>query len=243
MVNPCIQSSQKLTYRFVSGIRLLSSSVISQGRLNKMELHNQKRQKLRSALMNGQKIAIDFNLPNIMTDKDRWKLARQIKLLYHINMNCQAPVSLNFIGLRENTLVNACFIEVFKEVEEIIANFVNGDLTVAFPNKSLVYLTPDAEQPLQFFDINEVYILGGLVDYQVRKNTTLRKAKDLNLQARRLPIPEYMEKKDGNRYNYSKILTINQVFDILLKYQETHDWRQSLPVGLPARRGYTPRLD
>ena len=34
-----------------------------------MELRKQKRQKLRSALINGQNIAIDFNLPNIMTDK------------------------------------------------------------------------------------------------------------------------------------------------------------------------------
>ena len=69
--------------------------------------------------------------------QDRWTLARQIKLIYHSNMNCQAPVSLNFIGLRENNLVNDCFIEVFKGVKELIVSDISFSLRFFVENKKV----------------------------------------------------------------------------------------------------------
>jgi len=122
-------------------------------------------------------------------------------------------------------------------------NFLEKPIPESFLKKNIVYLTPDATQALQSLETNTVYVLGGLVDYQARKNITLMQAKKLNCEARRLPIPEYMKRKTDKKYSYSKVLTINQVFAILLKYHETKDWEIALPIGVPKRRGFAPQSE
>jgi hypothetical protein len=68
---------------------------------------------------------------------------------------------------------------------------------------------------------NGGYILGGgLVDETVTKKVTLSKCEELKLVTRSLPIEKYMVRKqqhlpDEQKPTYNKILTINQVFDIL----------------------------
>jgi len=82
-----------------------------------------------------------------------------------------------------------------------------------------------------------VYIVGGLVDETVSKKLTLDHANSLQFVTRRLPILEHMH-RSGNHKNYSTVLAINQVFDILLKFNETKCWGSSLSIGMPPRKGF-----
>jgi hypothetical protein len=58
------------------------------------------------------------------------------------------------------------------------------------------------------------------------------------ISTRRLPVKEYLAQINAS---YSSILTVNQVFDILLKYKETRDWPASLLFGIPRRKGFVAR--
>ena len=55
----------------------------------------------------------------------------------------------------------------------------------------------------------QVYIIGGLVDDSVKKDTSREFSLEARLTTARLPIPEWMVRREGG--SYKQILTINQV--------------------------------
>ncbi len=50
-----------------------------------------------------------------------------------------------------------------------------------FKNKTMIYLSPDADQELEEVNKECVYIVGGLADRTVCKNASLNRANLLNL--------------------------------------------------------------
>ncbi|KAJ8390308.1 hypothetical protein AAFF_G00108770 [Aldrovandia affinis] len=64
------------------------------------------------------------------------------------------------------------------------------------------------------------------------------KARVSGVRTARLPIDEFMVKKNNPKNFHSKILAINQVFDILLMFCDTGSWTQALGVGVPPGKGY-----
>jgi hypothetical protein len=44
-------------------------------------------------------------------------------------------------------------------------------------NKKLIYLSPDALDPLETVDIDTAYVIGGLVDRTVKKNASSSRAR------------------------------------------------------------------
>lgn len=107
-----------------------------------------------------------------------------------------------------------------------------------FPSENVIYLTPDASEALEHLEENKVYILGGLVDESIKKKITFTRAKELGVRMVRLPIDEYMVKRSNPKNLHSKILAINQVFEILLAFYETKDWTTALASGIPPGKGY-----
>lgn len=80
------------------------------------------------------------------------------------------------------------------------------------------------------------------LDLHSDKTKSLAEAK--SLRTARLPIDKYMELKDmspkkkkSRKQAFSIVLTVNQVFEILLKFHETQDWRQALETCVPQRKG------
>lgn len=106
-----------------------------------------------------------------------------------------------------------------------------------FPKDSLIYLSPDAPDALPATPLGSdtVYVIGGLVDETVHKNISLSTARAEDIRCAQLPIDEFMERCGGTG---CKILTVNQVFDILLSVHETKgDWADSLGKVIPKRTG------
>ncbi|KAK7825419.1 hypothetical protein U0070_012219 [Myodes glareolus] len=115
------------------------------------------------------------------------------------------------------------------------------DCFSVFPLESLVYLTPDSERALEDVDENTVYIIGGLVDESIQKKVTFQKAQEHSVKTARLPIQEYMVRRQNEKNYHSEILAINQVFDILSTYFETHSWPEALKKGVSPGKGYILR--
>uniref|UniRef100_J3LGM6 tRNA (guanine(9)-N(1))-methyltransferase n=2 Tax=Oryza brachyantha TaxID=4533 RepID=J3LGM6_ORYBR len=96
--------------------------------------------------------------------------------------------------------------------------------------ENLVYLTADAETVLDDLDMSKIYIIGGLVDRNRWKGITLKKAVDQGIQCAKLPIGNYL------KMSSSQVLTVNQVFEIMLKFVETRDWKASFFHVIPQRK-------
>ncbi|KAG8745546.1 tRNA (guanine(9)-N(1))-methyltransferase [Ceratobasidium sp. 414] len=115
--------------------------------------------------------------------------------------------------------------------------------------ESVVYLTADAEDELLELQEGETYIIGGIVDRNRHKaskavtcslidliqvlfqNLCADKARELNVRSARLPIGRYLANMPTR-----KVLTVNQVFDILVYWVSTRDWEQAMQKVMPKRK-------
>ncbi|RSH92661.1 tRNA (guanine(9)-N(1))-methyltransferase [Saitozyma podzolica] len=96
---------------------------------------------------------------------------------------------------------------------------------------SLVYLSADAEEELQTLREDEVYIIGGIVDRNRHKSLCQNKAERLRIRTAKLPIGKYIAHLPTR-----KVLTVNQVFDILVGYIDLQDWKAAFETALPPRK-------
>ncbi|KAI0722475.1 guanine-1-methyltransferase-domain-containing protein [Earliella scabrosa] len=97
--------------------------------------------------------------------------------------------------------------------------------------ETVVYLTADSEEELTELKEGETYIIGGIVDHNRYKNLCLDKSKEHHIRSARLPIGTYLAEMRTR-----KVLTVNQTFEILLKWVETRDWEQALYAVMPKRK-------
>ena len=74
---------------------------------------------------------------------------------------------------------------------------------------------------------NDVFILGGLIDRTILKNASLMRANSLGIEARRLPINEYMRGRS--------CLNLDHVVSMICKFKETGDWKTAFEFAAPKR--------
>lgn len=97
--------------------------------------------------------------------------------------------------------------------------------------EKVVYLTADSNEELLELDPDATYIIGGIVDKNRYKSLCENKAKEQGVRTARLPIGIYLKELPTR-----KVLTVNQVFDILVKWVECRDWRKALYDVMPLRK-------
>jgi len=97
--------------------------------------------------------------------------------------------------------------------------------------EKLVYLTSDSPNTLTTWDRSAIYIIGGIVDRNRLKGATYDKAVAQGIATARFPLQEYVT------LGSTPVLAVNHVFDILLEFQYTNDWRAAFAKVLPQRKG------
>ncbi|PWN20613.1 hypothetical protein BCV69DRAFT_232565, partial [Microstroma glucosiphilum] len=122
--------------------------------------------------------------------------------------------------------------------------------------EDIVYLTADTDETIEELQEGKTYVIGGIVDRNRYKHLCLNKAKSLGLKVARLPIDlSNLTKKsaEGKMLQSRKVLTVNQVFDILIGWTEQYQqeaeeeeggqagwkkpsWEEALDRGLPGRK-------
>nr|XP_023681161.1 tRNA methyltransferase 10 homolog B [Paramormyrops kingsleyae]XP_023681162.1 tRNA methyltransferase 10 homolog B [Paramormyrops kingsleyae]XP_023681163.1 tRNA methyltransferase 10 homolog B [Paramormyrops kingsleyae] len=201
------------------------------------------RERLAQARVTGPRLCVDLSVAVCMSPKEISRLAGQIGRLYGSNRRARKPFHLFLTDLKEDSLL-------YRECQRMNDGFLRYAIDITedsfldlFPQESVIYLTPDAEQALEYVEPDKVYVLGGLVDESVQKKITYLRARDGGVPSARLPISEYMVKKTNAKNYHSKILAINQVFDILLTFCDTGSWAVALGEGIPPGKGYIIRTD
>jgi len=182
-------------------------------------------------------ICIDCAYNESMSGKEIASLARQIGRCYSSNRRATKPVRLILTNWsNDSSLAQECRrVNYGFDNYQIILN--DKPIHESYPSERLVYLSPNADKVLTEIDEQNVYVIGGLVDESVRKNMTYQVCQDKNIACYKLPIETYMEHSiNGGTFN--QILSINQVFDILLTYMTSKDWGEALKKNVPERKGW-----
>uniref|UniRef100_A0A3B4H527 tRNA methyltransferase 10 homolog B n=1 Tax=Pundamilia nyererei TaxID=303518 RepID=A0A3B4H527_9CICH len=196
------------------------------------------KERLAEARSTGLKLCVDLSMTDCMSDKEISRLAGQLRRLYGSNKKATRPFHLFLTELREDSRLYRECVRMNDGFLNYTMDITDGSCLDLFPPESVVYLTPDAEEALESVDADKVYVLGGLVDESIQKKLSLSRAGELSVRTARLPIDEYMVKKDNVKNFHSKILAVNQVFDILLTFCDTGSWMEALQTWFPPGKGY-----
>lgn len=195
-------------------------------------------ERLTEAKSTGPKLCVDLSMTDCMSDKEISRLAGQIRRLYGSNRKASQPFHLLLTDLETES-------RLYKECVRKNDGFVHYQMDVTeksclelFQRDNIIYLTPDSEEALESVEADMVYVLGGLVDESIQKKISYQRARECNIRTARLPVEVYMIKKDNPKNFYSKILAINQVFDILLTFCDTGSWTTALETWFPLGKGY-----
>ncbi|XP_019950931.1 tRNA methyltransferase 10 homolog B [Paralichthys olivaceus] len=201
------------------------------------------KERLAEAQSTGLKVCVDLSMTDCMSDKEISRLAGQLRRLYGSNKKAARPFHVFLTELREDS-------RLYRECIRKNDGFLNYTMDITeescldlFPTETVVYLSPDAEEVLETVDADKVYVLGGLVDESIQKKLSFCRARDLSVCTARLPIDEHMVKKDNAKNFHSKILAVNQVFDILLTFCDTGSWTEALRAWFPRGKGYVVAPD
>ncbi|KAI1888276.1 hypothetical protein AGOR_G00183360 [Albula goreensis] len=201
------------------------------------------KERLMEARLAGPKLCVDLSMTDCMSPKEISRLASQIRRLYGSNRKAARPFHLVLTDMQEDGLLFQECLRMNDGFLDYVMDITAESCMELFPRDNVVYLTPDAEEALETMDTDKVYILGGLVDESVQKKISYLKARANGVCTARLPIDEYMVKKSNQKNFHSKILAINQVFDILLLFCDTGSWAQALGAGMPPGKGYMITLE
>lgn len=148
----------------------------------------------------------------LMNDKEKQSLYKQLELCYAFNKKSAKPCSLYICNpgpivskrLEESHAEQWLGTSILKEPE-------NAFLTKK--KEDLVYLSADTDNTLEVLDPQKGYIIGGLVDRNRHKGVCALKAEKLEIQKAKLPV------KENIKLSSSVVLTVNHVFEILLRAQ------------------------
>ncbi|XP_075523065.1 tRNA (guanine(9)-N1)-methyltransferase [Primulina tabacum] len=196
---------------------------------HRSEERGRKIERLNVAKVSGQNVVIDLEFAHLMSSGELHSLVQQIMYCYAINGRCASPAHLWLTG---------CQGEMQNQLQRIpgydnwIIEKKEKSYFEAFLDKreNLVYLTADSEIVLDELDPRAIYIVGGLVDRNRWKGITMKKAKEQGIKTAKLPIGNYL------KMSSSQVLTVNQVVEILLKYLEMKDWKESFFQVIPQRK-------
>lgn len=194
----------------------------------KLSCEKKKFRSMNSEHASSLRVAIDLSFDDLMTDRDIHKLLKQIQRTYSINRRADRPIQLyltSFVG-RSKTIL-----------DEIHCKYTSWDVHIkeesygdVFSQEDVVYLTSDSPNVLSEVDESKAYIIGGLVDHNHHKGLCYRLAVERGIAHARLPISECVKLKSRT------VITVNHVFEIMLLYSQTKDWKESLVQVLPARK-------
>ena len=207
--------------------------------VDKREALRIQREKCVKYMTEGYRFCIDLSLEHLMSEKEINRLVQQLCRLYGSNRKAEKPSHLYFTGLDKSG-------ELYRECVKKNEGFADYLVTMheeshfdVFQPEEIVYLSPDSDNVLTCISKNKVYVIGGLVDDNIHKGVTEAQANELCISTARLPIQEYMDKTTTRKSaTWSQVLTVNQVFEIVLAFTHCQDWTRALHAGVPKRKGF-----
>ncbi|KAJ1652372.1 tRNA (guanine(9)-N(1))-methyltransferase [Dispira simplex] len=178
-------------------------------------------------------VILDMAFDHLMTEKEIISIASQVTRCYSVNRTAEKMVNLmatDFGGRAKERLEAANDAKDWKGF-----TFEEKGYLDLFPKDRLVYLTADSDNVLETLEDDKIYILGTFVDRNRHKGLTYQKAQEQGIATAQLPIGNYLN------LTTRKVLTVNQVLEIMLLYLETGDWEKAIVQFIPPRKLVTAK--
>ncbi|KFB40109.1 AGAP000324-PA-like protein [Anopheles sinensis] len=179
-------------------------------------------------------VVVDLSFDTIMIDKDVAKCVKQLLRVYTANRRAEKPLPLHFTGIRPGGAVEKHLVRNDGYLQWPV-RFSSEHFMQLFEPKKLIYLTSESDNVVDALERNHIYVIGGLVDHNQHKGHCHRLAEEFGIRHARLPLGEHVILKTRT------VLTINQVFEILLNINAGKDWQKTLLDVMPARKGATAK--
>lgn len=173
------------------------------------------------------KVIFDLSFNGLMVNREMSSLCTQIMRCYAANRRANRPFNLGVSSFTGD--IGERFKAMYSEHERWDMTFQSEHYTETCERDKIIYLTPDSDTVLETIDAEHIYIIGGIVDKNRFKGKTQQVATQLNVKTARLPVPEHIDLKT------SPVLTIFHVVEIMLKFMDCNDWKQSLEAFVPQR--------
>lgn len=186
--------------------------------------------RLTQAQQSGQRVVIDLEFADKMTEGELRSICQQVSYCYHDNANAALPAHLILTGM--SGMMGETVRRQISGVENWIVTRSEQPLEGHFAGSidQLVYLTADSPHELQELDPGKAYIIGGIVDRNRHKNLCQEKATALGIATARLPIGDHLQ------LSTSQVLCTNHVFAIMVKWLEMRDWGAAFRAVIPTRK-------
>ncbi|KAJ7228199.1 guanine-1-methyltransferase-domain-containing protein [Mycena pura] len=184
----------------------------------------------------GGRVVVDLGFDEKMTEKEVQSLCSQLGYTYSANRSAENPFKLVFSSLN-----GKCLARLESQCDAAYRRWQHSEwwsegyerLWGADPTvkQSIVYLTADSDEELTELKPDETYIIGGICDHNRLKNECLNKAQADGVRTARLPIGTYL-----SDLRTRKVLTVNQVFEILVRWVDARDWETAFYAVIPKRK-------
>lgn len=196
-------------------------------------------ERLQAARADGLPVCLDLQYAAAMTEKQQTRLCGQLARVYGANRRAERPVRLVLTHLPEESQLHQLCCRRIAGFPQLQLERQPAGPAALFPPSRLVFLSPDAEEPLLQLLPDRVYVIGGLVDETVVGGLSRAAAERAGATAARLPLREYLRHDGGGATGC--VLTVNQVFEVLLSVWAGRGWTEALAAAVPTRKGFVPR--
>ncbi|XP_047357424.1 tRNA methyltransferase 10 homolog A isoform X2 [Vespa velutina] len=176
-------------------------------------------------------VTIDLSFDDLMIDKDIAKLIKQILRCYTLNRRAIAPLQFSLTSFNGKSKKE---MEKHNGYEHWDVKFELDSYTSIYPKDKIVYLTSESENVIDQLDHSCIYVIGGLVDHNCHKGLCHKLAMENGIKHGRLPLDKFLLMKAR------KVLTIDHVFEILLRITEGKTWQEAFLQVLPERKRAQP---
>lgn len=157
-----------------------------------------------------------------MTDLERGRVATGLRRVYSENRRHVKPFDLHICGIQ---LESSIFKNLSGQVPSLLRKSsptgVHSEcFTELFPKERLVMLTPDSDNVLEY-SFDDIYVVGGIVDFGRNDPLTLAKAKKLGIRSARLPL-DNLRMREGD----SRELPMSSAISVIRERQVNNNWNE-----------------
>lgn len=174
-------------------------------------------------------ILIDCDFQDFMEPREQTSLTQQILQCYGIVRKLSRPPRLSLCGVSDKQTSLLSQLPGISRWHFRCTSDALGEIPLT---PDYIYLSADAQEDLDLASITSKtsIIVGGLVDRNRYKGLTHEKARDLGIRTARLPISDFVE------MSASKVLTVNQVVEIVAEALHDGEWGKVLRRVIPGRK-------
>lgn len=178
-------------------------------------------------MRSGIRVALELSFGHLMSHREQRSVAKQVWKAYSSNRHSFAPLDLHLTGLAQGA----------KQLDLLQPKAAHwpawrlpqhtASARDVWPTSEIVWLSPDATEPLLTLEPHSVYVVGGIVDPHIQPGLTLERAQVEGAHARRLPLPEFAP------HSSHYVLSLTSTVELLASINAGFDWQEAIQRSQP----------